>query len=393
MRLPSRKSCLVLAEAIESRTFLAVDLAVTASSDTMVRGDLGARMNDNYGMDPAIEVGASRGGVGAEGTPDAIRSLLKFAMPAGVPAASIQSATLKLFVRGTSPAMPGSLTLEANRPLALWLEGNGCEASPATPGSVSVDAASGVAWSKIDANNQAQPAFDATGSSSVTLAAAPLAGSTVALDVTALAKLWAGGANNGMFLRATNGNGAFYEVAFQSREGERLDKKPGPRLEIDYAFAQVTAGVLTIFGTNGDDRISLSRVGANLVAKLGTTTATFAAAGITSVNVDALSGHDLIAVGATTTFGATGSTRGVRVFGGSGNDTLIGGVANDSLLGGTGNDVLVGNAGIDSPDGGDGNDLLLAGDGAADVAIGGAGVDTLVGDATDVVSLVEDVVA
>ena len=67
------------------------------------------------------------------------------------------------------------------------------------------------------------------------------------------------------------------------------------------------------------------------------------------------------------------------VVGGTGNDFLAGSSANDLLEGGTGNDELVADAGVDTLDGGDGDDTLVFGSNLsqADVVRGGAGRDTL----------------
>lgn len=69
------------------------------------------------------------------------------------------------------------------------------------------------------------------------------------------------------------------------------------------------------------------------------------------------------------TFDATGSTTGVRIDGGDGNDTLTGGNAADRLRGEAGNDVLFGGAGGDLLEGGSGNNTLTGGAGADVFAI------------------------
>ncbi len=67
-----------------------------------------------------------------------------------------------------------------------------------------------------------------------------------------------------------------------------------------------------------------------------------------------------------------------RIYGHSGNDTLIGGSANDRLYGSTGNDELFGMAGDDYLSGSSHNDLLSGGDGD-DSLWGGSGTDGLLG--------------
>ncbi len=84
-----------------------------------------------------------------------------------------------------------------------------------------------------------------------------------------------------------------------------------------------------------------------------------------------------------------GSPYALSADGGDGNDTLIGGDADETLSGGPGADRVTGRAGDDTIDGGDGNDVLsgdadeqysdLAG-GGDDILRGGGGDDLLVGD-------------
>jgi hypothetical protein len=69
------------------------------------------------------------------------------------------------------------------------------------------------------------------------------------------------------------------------------------------------------------------------------------------------------------TLDATGSTTGVRIDGGGGNDTLTGGNAADRLRGEAGDDVLFGGAGGDLLEGGSGNNTLTGGAGADVFAI------------------------
>ena len=78
--------------------------------------------------------------------------------------------------------------------------------------------------------------------------------------------------------------------------------------------------------------------------------------------------------------GATGSTAGVTLSGGDGDDVLIGGAGGDQISGGDGDDLLEGGEGADSLSGGDGADRLLGGDGD-DTLTGGEGLDRLTGGA------------
>lgn len=70
-----------------------------------------------------------------------------------------------------------------------------------------------------------------------------------------------------------------------------------------------------------------------------------------------------------------GSSKGLSLTGGPGNDWLGGGMLDDTLLGGAGNDTLLGVAGNDRLSGQGGNDRLDGGAGD-DLLDGGAGIDT-----------------
>jgi Ca2+-binding RTX toxin-like protein len=84
---------------------------------------------------------------------------------------------------------------------------------------------------------------------------------------------------------------------------------------------------------------------------------------------DALFGES----GNDTLVGASGND---SLDGGADNDTLDGSMGDDVLLGGAGNDTLIGNYGNDTLDGGAGDDVLNA-DFGVDTMLGGAGNDTL----------------
>ncbi|OEZ96183.1 calcium-binding protein [Duganella sp. HH101] len=73
------------------------------------------------------------------------------------------------------------------------------------------------------------------------------------------------------------------------------------------------------------------------------------------------------------------SDAGYKVYGLSGNDTLIGGSLDDTLDGGEGDDALTGGAGNDVLIGGAGNDTLKGGSGN-DILVGGKGNDVLTGE-------------
>ncbi|HEX4369448.1 MAG TPA: hypothetical protein VH023_21605 [Rhodopila sp.] len=137
-----------------------------------------------------------------------------------------------------------------------------------------------------------------------------------------------------------------------------------------------TTGVLTVTGTDGNDRINITmrrgmlQVSERSSSTSGSSTTTtrtndkFDATTVKSIIVNALGGNDDVEIGPRISIAAT-------LNGGDGNDTLIGGAGNDTINGDAGNDYI---------DGGAGNDILSGGD-DDDHIIGGKGNDTLHGDA------------
>jgi len=154
-----------------------------------------------------------------------------------------------------------------------------------------------------------------------------------------------------------------------------------------------SAGLLTITGTSGDDKISMVRVkatktkpamlivtekvtavksdGLGTLATLETTNFTLAA--VKSILVNAGNGNDSVSVaGGRTYHVAIPST----INGEAGNDSLTGGDANDVINGGKGDDLITGGAGNDRLFGNDGFDRITGGDGA-DYLNGGLDNDRL----------------
>jgi len=120
--------------------------------------------------------------------------------------------------------------------------------------------------------------------------------------------------------------------------------------------ASIGGTALHILGTNAAETIRVTVVGDRFA--ITGVQATFAAAGLTRVNVTAFAGND------TVDLSAVKISTSVR--GGDGNDTLRGGTVADTLNGENGDDSLYGN---------DGNDSLLGGSGV-DTFWGGAGRNT-----------------
>jgi len=135
----------------------------------------------------------------------------------------------------------------------------------------------------------------------------------------------------------------------------------------------VTAGALSITGTDGNDTINVSQSATGLTVSVnGQTFPSVLLSSIPNgINIDAGAGNDLIDL-------QRNATRPVRVGsflrGGDGNDVILGGEGNDAILGGRGNDSLLGRGGADVINGGannigggfDGTDTLDGGSGGID---------------------------
>jgi Ca2+-binding RTX toxin-like protein len=135
-------------------------------------------------------------------------------------------------------------------------------------------------------------------------------------------------------------------------------------------------GTLIVNGTNSNNNIGLSLSSGMVKATVDGVSKSFAATAVKRINISAMSGDDVITIGA--------GVRGSNIDAGAGNDAVTGGTGNDTLTGGDGNDQLKGGDGNDWLRGGNGNDNLngnagndrLDGGANADVLIGGAGADT-----------------
>jgi Ca2+-binding RTX toxin-like protein len=143
-------------------------------------------------------------------------------------------------------------------------------------------------------------------------------------------------------------------------------------------------GVLTVFGDNLDNQITLSRNAAGQILVNGGAVAvhggTPTVANVTLMQVFGQGGNDTVTLSET-----NGALPRANLFGGSGNDTLTGGSGGDMLFGQSGNDTLLGKGGFDFHFGGSENDTLTGGD-ADDQVFGESGDDRMVwnpGDDTD----------
>jgi len=144
------------------------------------------------------------------------------------------------------------------------------------------------------------------------------------------------------------------------------------------------AGLLSVFGDDGDNVIVTSRDAAGQILVNGgavpVSGGTATVANTATIQVFGNGGNDTISLDE-----SNGALPAAQLFGGAGNDVLTGGSGADQLFGGAGNDTLLGKGGNDLLFGGDGNDTLIGGTGD-DQVFGEAGNDRMIwnpGDGTD----------
>jgi Ca2+-binding RTX toxin-like protein len=163
----------------------------------------------------------------------------------------------------------------------------------------------------------------------------------------------------------------------------------------------LSAGVLTVTGTNLNDTITVSKNAAGQVSVNNDGTVNnFAWASVNQIVVNALAGNDAV-----TSYNSM--TKNMVVHGGDGNDSIYGGGGNDTIYGDNGNDIIDGRNGNDDEHGGAGidtadysnrtNDLTISLDDVAndggngghdnihsdfEIVLGGSGNDRISGNAT-----------
>jgi Ca2+-binding RTX toxin-like protein len=144
--------------------------------------------------------------------------------------------------------------------------------------------------------------------------------------------------------------------------------------------SNVTSGVVSVFGNDAPNTITISRDPAGNILSNGVPIPGATVANTALIRVFGRGGDDVITLNE-----ANGALPAAMLFGGAGNDTLTGGSGNDLLFGGIGNDTLLGKGGFDFLFGGAGNDTLTGGD-ADDQVFGEADDDRFIwnpGDDTD----------
>ncbi len=146
------------------------------------------------------------------------------------------------------------------------------------------------------------------------------------------------------------------------------------------------AGLLSVFGEDLDNAVTISRNAAGLILINGgavqVTGGQPTVANTSQMLVFGQAGNDMLVLDE-----SNGALPPAQMFGGAGNDTIVGGSGGDLLFGQSGNDTLLGKGGNDFLFGGAGNDTLTGGDGD-DQVFGEGGNDRIIwnpGDDTDLV--------
>jgi hypothetical protein len=147
-------------------------------------------------------------------------------------------------------------------------------------------------------------------------------------------------------------------------------------------------GVLKIGGSDGvRNQISVMKSGtSNYVAKLNSTSQTFAASLINEMEIYGGNANDTITIdaGITKPSGIDARYGDDSISGGGGADTVYGDAGNDTIYGNGGNDSLYGEAGNDYVDGGTGTDKVDGGTGTNTVKNGETGTPAPIPAATGV---------
>ena len=146
-------------------------------------------------------------------------------------------------------------------------------------------------------------------------------------------------------------------------------------------------GGLSIFGTAGDDTITVALQGGNIVATRGSLTRTFAAAEVQFISINGFAGNDTITNDTALPSNLSGGEGDDTVSGGDVADKIRGEGGRDSLWGREGNDTIYGEDGVDSLYGNGGRDRIdggansdhIKGNGGRDKLFGGHGNDRLYG--------------
>ncbi len=224
------------------------EVMLNPNADTTVRAELENRQGANYGADPYLRVGTT---LRTDGPVDAIRSLLRFDVPADL--GTVVSARLEMslfsFPYGSDQTFElGVHAIIDSGDRTPWEEGNGSDFYVNFIDVWPPNAARGVAWIGTanggDASNTTQPDFAATASSNTTIVPSEHSrGDVITWELTDLVNGWIDGsvANHGLLLRDTNPDRTYRQVWFGSRDGplryedrRTVSFQPAPRLVLIY---------------------------------------------------------------------------------------------------------------------------------------------------------------
>jgi len=178
----------------------------------------------------------------------------------------------------------------------------------------------------------------------------------------------------------TVSGGAGNDTLLSSASAERLDGGAGDNIAVAAIVSSFSGGVVTIFGDNAPNTLTVSRNAAGQLLSNGKVIPGATVANAAQIRVFGLAGNDTITLDE-----AQGALPAAHLYGGTGNDTLTGGSGADLVFGQAGNDTLLGKGGFDMLFGGSENDVLTGGD-ADDQVFGESGNDRVIwnpGDDTD----------
>jgi hypothetical protein len=161
-----------------------------------------------------------------------------------------------------------------------------------------------------------------------------------------------------------------------SKEALTLTIVPG-------VYFDAPSGVITIFGTSGNDTSTVNLSGTTILASLNFSANAYAASSVKAVNFYGFDGADTFTNSTSVPCTLRGGNGDDNLTGGTGADSIFGDAGNDSLHGGDGRDNIFGGPGTDSIFGDAGQDLIVTVGGGADTITGGAQWDNVWMDTSD----------
>jgi Ca2+-binding RTX toxin-like protein len=216
-----------------------------------------------------------------------------------------------------------------------------------------------------------------------TLVALEASNGTGAIDTSALTAITLGDGESHSLAATWLSGFSFAVTGFGDNGGEQLTIIGSAVADlIDLSGLQLDdndIGVVIIEGNNGDDAITGTALGDNIVAGEGNDTIN---AGAGADDIDAGPGDDVIDAGSANDL----------VSAGEGNDQIAGGDGDDAINAGAGDDFIDSGAGDDQIEGGDGNDTLDHSSASLNQTVSiSNGSGSSLGSGTDVLSGIENV--